>query len=105
MGIFSRLFGARSEPTPGPFNEGTGHYYVCECQACIDAFMTRYNHEQYTSKGLPIPTWEDMMATQREYNRLAELLGAVPGVGAMEDHKCIVRIMNGEEAEPKASPA
>ena len=41
-----------------------------------------------------------MMATQREYNRLADKIGAVAGVGAMEDHKRIMRIMAGKEAEP-----
>lgn len=100
--ILDWLFGNRHRRYEPPLNEGTGHYYICECQACIDAFITRRNYEQYTSKGLSIPTPEEMMATQREYNRLADLIGAHPGVGAMDDHKRIMRIMNGEELEPSS---
>ena len=100
LGFVKSVFGRRAQPYEPPRNEGTGHHYVCECQACIDAFMARHNFEQYTSKGLPIPTHEEMMATQREYNRLADKIGAVAGVGAMEDHKRIMRIMAGKEAEP-----
>ena len=89
-----------------PTNRGTGHPYYCECHACIDAFTAHDDHQRYTLRGLPIPSIQEkaakLIADQREYDRLAAKIGATRGasLGAFEDHKRIMRIMSGEEAEP-----
>lgn len=95
------LFRKRSTPSyETPRNAGTGHHYICECDACIEAFMQSH----YEDRGIPRPTGEELMRNQREYDRLVDVLGGAPGdrtsAGAFEMHKQIMRIMKGEEAEP-----
>ena len=103
MGFLQRLFGA---PTLAPrLTNDSGHSYMCECQRCIDACVERLNYENYYSKGLVPPTPEEQHRTDMEYHRLAQVIGATSGTHAMPEHKRIMRIMAGEEAEPGKSPA
>lgn len=99
--MFGWLFRKRSTPSYEPARRiGTGHSYMCECDACIEAFM----RSQYEDRGIARPTGEELMRNQREYDRLIGVLGGAPSDrtsgGAFEMHQRVMRIMAGKEAEP-----